>query len=441
MIRKISSYLGRWDYLFGMVKNAGWLTVERVIRLGAGFFIGIWVATYFGPDEYSVFAYGLSIVVIFRAVAGLGLRSIFVRQYVADPEHRLEYKGTSVALITMAGITGYIFAVLTSVILAGGLDTSTLVVAILAGQLLLYPTEVINYVFEAQVKSKHTVISRLAGYVVSLCVKVAIVLLGGTIVHLALAYLLDWLVVGLLYVYAAYRQKLGMRRWKWDRSIAKNLLRDSRYLILAAVMVTLYMQIDKPMLYNLFGKKENGLYSFAVQLAEAFNFIPVVIQQSAFPNIVASGKRNEQEYLGKVRKLMQILFYASIGIALSVTLVGDFVVSFLTSGKYADSGPMLKTVIWALPFVSSGLVQSVYLVSKNLLVYSLYLTAIGAVLNIGMNVYLIPMYGGVGAAMATVISYSVAGLWGGFLFPATRPFTRLVLRSIFFMPDKFVKSS
>lgn len=430
MWQKIKAYLQRWKHLFGMAKNAGWLTVERLIRLGVGFFVGIWIARYFGPDTYSLFTYSLAIVVMFRAVAGLGLRSIFVREQVAHPESGNKLLGSSVALIGIAGIFCYVLAVLTAWLLNSSGDQTHLIVAVLAIQILLYPTEVINYFFEAKVQSKFTVISRLAGYTVGLVIKLWILLNGGEIIHLALAYAVDLAVVALMYTYMGYRENIAYRNWRWDAGMAKGLLKDSRYLVLAAVMVTLYMQIDKPMIFKLAGQRENGYYSFAVQLAEACYFLPVVVQQSAFPNLVASGRRDEREFLLKISKLIRILFYLSVLVALFFTFTATPIVDFLSNGKYTESGKMLSIVIWALPFVSSGLVQSAYLVSKNLLSYSLYLTAMGMVCNVILNVLLIPEYGGNGAAFTTVISYSIAGFFGGFLFNKTRPLTLLFWRSL-----------
>lgn len=430
MWQNLKAYLQRWDHLFGMAKNAGWLTVERLIRLGVGFFIGIWIARYFGPDIYSLFTYSLAIVVMFRAIAGLGLRSIFVREFVARPERGYGLLGTSAAMMGGAAIFCYLLAVLTAWLLNASANQTHLIVAVLAIQILLYPTEVVNYFFEAKVQSKFTVISRLTGYLVGLIIKLAILLCGGDIIHLAIAYALDLSVVALMYLYMGHREGIAFGKWRWEAETAKGLLKDSRYLVLAAVMVTLYMQIDKPMIFKLAGQRENGYYSFAVQLAEACYFLPVVVQQSAFPNLVASGRRDENEFLLKISKLFRILFYLSVVVAVFFTFTATPIVDFLSGGKYTESGKMLSIVIWALPFVSSGLVQSAYLVSKNLLAYSLYLTAMGMVCNIALNLVLIPELGGIGAALTTVLSYSIAGFFGGFLFPKTRPLTYIFWRSI-----------
>jgi len=429
--------LQNWQHLFGMAKNAGWLSIEKALRLGTGFFIGIYLARYFGPERFSPFEYALAIVVIFRAIAGMGLRGIFVRNFVKHPEKRSLLLGSSAFMIAGAGVLAFLLALLSTYLLDATDSLGLLLVAILAGQLLLYPTEVINYFFEARVQSKYTVIPRMVAYLTGVIFKLLIVWYGGTVVHLALTYLLEFTVVALLYLRAGLRHEIGFRQWRSDKATISDLFRDGKFLILAAVMVTIYMQIDKVMLVNLFSDLENGLYSFAVRLAEAFYFIPVVVQQSAFPNLVAADRRDPEEFRLKIVKLIWLLTATSLGIAFVLTFIGPWLTDFLTAGKYADSGRMLSVVIWALPFVGLGVVQSAYLIAKGLLRYSLYLTALGVLVNLGLNYFFIPAHGGIGAAWATVTSYATAAWLAAALFPATRPLFKLTMQAIF-TPWKFM---
>jgi O-antigen/teichoic acid export membrane protein len=432
--------LQKWQHLFGMAKNAGWLSVEKALRLGAGFFIGIYLARYFGPERFSPFEYALAIVVIFRALAGMGLRGIFVRNFTSHPDKRLLLLGSSALMLTVAGALAYLFALVSVYFLDGNDSKGLLLVAILAGQLLLYPTEVINYFFEARVLSKHTVIARIIAYLISVIIKVLIVWYEGTVVHLALAYLLEFSMVAVLYLRAGAKYGINYRKWEASKEVVTDLFQDSKFLILAAVMVSIYMQIDKIMLVNLVGDLENGQYSFAVRLAEAFYFIPVVVQQSAFPNLVAADRRDQKEFKLKIVKLVWLLTATGVCIAIILTLVSPCLIEFLTPGKFPKSGAMLGVVIWALPFVGLGVVQSSYLITKGLLRYSLYLTTIGVVVNLCLNYYLIPNYGGIGAAWATVLSYATAGWLSAALFSPTRPLLKLTMQAIFtpwrFMGDK-----
>ena len=81
---------------------------------------------------------------------------------------------------------------------------------------------------------------------------------------------------------------------------------------------------------------------------------------------------------------------------------------------------MLRIYIWAGLFVSIGVVSSKWLVAENLEIYSFYSTAIGAILNVIFNLWLIPIYGIIGATIATLISYSTVAYFSLFFFSKTR---------------------
>jgi polysaccharide transporter, PST family len=70
---------------------------------------------------------------------------------------------------------------------------------------------------------------------------------------------------------------------------------------------------------------------------------------------------------------------------------------------------------------------------------SLYRTVVGAIINVGLNLYLIPRYSAMGAAIATVVSYAVSGVFANAFSAKTRPIFFMQMRS--FLPGKFWRFS
>nr|WP_022854515.1 oligosaccharide flippase family protein [Thermodesulfatator atlanticus] len=66
--------------------NTSWLFVEKFLRLGVGFFVGVWVARYLGPERYGLLSYAQAFAGLFTAIASLGLDGILVRELVKYPE-------------------------------------------------------------------------------------------------------------------------------------------------------------------------------------------------------------------------------------------------------------------------------------------------------------------------------------------------------------------
>jgi PST family polysaccharide transporter len=76
--------------------------------------------------------------------------------------------------------------------------------------------------------------------------------------------------------------------------------------------------------------------------------------------------------------------------------------------------------IWAGIFVFLGVASSNYTVIEGLNKISFYKTFLGAICNVALNFILIPKYNGLGAAIATLVSYGVAAYLSNLFFPETR---------------------
>ena len=107
-------------------------------------------------------------------------------------------------------------------------------------------------------------------------------------------------------------------------------------------------------------------------------------------------------------------------VALPTTFLADWVIMTLYGSDYQEAADVLRIYIWASVFVSLGVASSKWLVAENLQRYSFYRTALGAVLNISCNFWLIPIYGIKGAVYATLISYFIVAYASLGFFKKTR---------------------
>jgi O-antigen/teichoic acid export membrane protein len=93
---------------------------------------------------------------------------------------------------------------------------------------------------------------------------------------------------------------------------------------------------------------------------------------------------------------------------------------YIIAGLYGDAYKGAETIlaihIWSSIFVFLGVARGKYLVTEGLLKFSLLATSLGAIMNIVLNIFLIPKYHGVGAAMATVISYFTSAFLSSFFY-------------------------
>jgi O-antigen/teichoic acid export membrane protein len=149
-----------------------------------------------------------------------------------------------------------------------------------------------------------------------------------------------------------------------------------------------------------------GVYNLAYQLFKGvvaltlivgFYFLPFVSQ-----NINNSEKMRDYLY----RKRPRVLLLGVIGIAV-FALIGPWFISWMYSGKYEQAGPILMVLVIGAVFnLYSLFYHSLYSAAK-IIKYIQIFTVVQVLLNVLLNIVLIPKFGLMGAAMATVTAYAV----------------------------------
>lgn len=396
--------------------NTGWLFADRIVRMGIGLFVTVAVARYLGPAQFGILNYALAFVALFSALASLGLDSIVVRELVREPAARDSLLGTAFLLRLVGGGATLLLCGAVIGLLRPADPLLQLVVAITAAGLVLQAFEVIDFWFQSQVQSKYVVMARTTAFLVVALLKIGLIAAGASLVAFAWAGLLEVLLMagGLA---AMYRLTGGrFRHWRPELARARRLLHDSWPLILSVLLIMIYMKIDQVMLGEMVGSAEVGLYSTAVRLAEVWYFIPVAIASSTFPSIVAVMESDPQLFYRRLQQLYNLLALLAYLVAIPLTFLAPWLVTLLFGPAYQAAGPMLSILVWAGLFTSLGVARSSFLMAKNWTRLHSLTVLVGSLVNIGLNLLLIPRFGGVGAAIATCVAYWVAAHGSCFLF-------------------------
>ena len=399
--------------------NTSWLLGEKILRMVVALFVAIYVARYLGPERYGFLSYALSFVWLFSSLASFGIDDILVRELVRSPEQRRNLLGTVFWLKVCGSIV--MGTAIAAVLHFKAEDQQTYwLIALIALGFLFQATNVVEFYFQAQVQSKFTVRAQIIQLLITSLLKIYLVWSEAELVWFAVALMLDQAVVAVLL--------MKMYRWKIEKFPylsfniikAKLILKDAWPLIFAGMVVSIYMKIDQIMLKEMLNTKAVGVYAASVKLCEAWYFVPTALMASLFPAVVEARKKSETIYEERVQKLYDLMVWVSIAVALPTTLLADWIILILYGADFQEAAVVLRIYIWAGVFVSLGIASSKWLVAENLQRYSFYITALGAVLNISCNLWLIPIYGIKGASMATLVSYGTASYVSLALFKKTR---------------------
>jgi PST family polysaccharide transporter len=389
--------------------NTAWLFGDKILRMGVGLLVVVWIARYLGPEQFGLLNYAMAIVALFGAVASLGLNGIVVRDLIQEPETANTTLGTAFLLQIIGGLLAFGLAIVTVSFARPDNDLAKLVVAVLGFVMVFKSSEVVKYWFESQVKSKYIVWVENGAFLILAVVKVGLILTQASLIAFIWAAFAEGLLVatGLLSMYAWRGGVLSAWRIRYGR--AKALLKDGWPLILSGLAVMVYMRIDQIMLGQMMGDEAVGIYTAAVRISEVWYFIPMAIVASVFPSIIEAKKRSEALYYRRLQKLFDLMVFLALAVAIPMTFLADWVVVLLFGREFAQAGPVLTIHIWACIFTFLGVASGKWFLVENMSTFLFYRTAMGAVMNVILNLILIPLSGVYGAAIATLISYACAG--------------------------------
>ena len=399
--------------------NTSWLLGERALRLTVSLFIGIYVVRYLGPERFGFLSYALSFVWLFSSLASFGLDDILVRELVKCPEQRNNLLGT-VFWLKVCGtlVMGTAIALVLKFKVE---DQQTYwMIALISFGFLFQATNVVDFYFQSQVQSKFAVRAQVIQLILTSLFKIYLVWNHAELIWFAFALMLDQVVVAVLFLLVYHWKIEWFPFFSFTWIQAKKLMRDAWPLIFAGMVVSVYMKIDQVMLKEMLNTKAVGVYAAAVKLCEAWYFVPTAVIASLFPAVIEARKKSELLYNERVQKLYDLMVWGSVAVAIPTTLLADWIILILYGADFQEAADVLRIYIWAGVFVSLGIASSKWLIVENLQRYLIFRTTLGALLNVGCNLWLIPIYGIKGAAFATLVAQGTAGFLSLSFFKKTR---------------------
>lgn len=412
-----------------IVDNTAWLMVDRMVRMGLGLIVGVWIARYLGPAQYGIFSFAVSFVALFGTMSTLGLDSIVMRHLVAGAADSNEVLGTAFVLRLLGGILVPLLAVASIHFMEPDDRATVLLVTILSVGLLFQAFDTIDIHFQAQVQSKLTVWAKNAAFLSVAAVRVFLVHVRAPLWSFAAAQVAE-LALGSLGLVAMYKWRGGqVSKWRARRWRANQLLQQSWPVILTGMAIMIYSRIDMVMLKYMQGDVAVGLYATATKISEVWYFVPVAIVSSVSPAIIRA-KDSPSIYYARIGKLFSLMSLIALVIGSGIALCSHWIILYLYTDAFREAAPVLAVHVWASLFVFLGLAQGPWNISQDLLKLGFYRTLAGAIGNVLLNLVLIPKYSAMGAAIATVISYAIAGVFANAFDARTRPIFLLQLKSV-----------
>lgn len=407
---------------------------DKLVKLAAGAVLTIFVARMLGAAELGIYSIVMAWSAFLVPLSSMGLNNIVVRRMAQQPSGDLAMQllYTAVSIRLLLGLLCGSVMLLAFYLLYPTMFIGNTAIAIPVLFLLqsFFGFLLFEFYLNYQGTFRSIAYAKSAITLLSFIIKLTLLYSGFGIASLLLLTGVEFLLVGCTQ-YVLYRRQHQPfteqeSRWppyhpRWfNLAQAKTLLRRSAWLWMSGIVSVIYLKIDIVMIGSIAGTEQAGIYAAASRLSELWYVFPATLAARYYPDMLKAYQHSWNGYLLKLRRFALMFFSAAFTIAVAMTIAAPWLISMLFGEGFTAAIDVLQIHIWAGCFIFVRYLISQHLVITEQEPLSLLSHGIGALLNVALNLYLIPTMGIIGAAWATLISYAYASFFFLFLSASTR---------------------
>ncbi len=376
-----------------------------VSRIAAVFLLPLYTA-YLAPEDLGSVGVLIAFSAVLVTVLRGGVSVAFFRFYFdsPEPEQRLLVLRTAfwftMASATAGLVAGLVLAEPIGRLLGLG-DDPNLVRAAFVGIWAQMNYEQLTSLFRVEQRSIAFVIASLVNIAVTIATTVVLVVVFE---QGALGVIVGNF-TGTLVVYAALigyrREQLGLQ---FDRGLQREMSRFGFPLVPSALALLAVNFSDRFFLTRLSGLDEVGVYEVGVRIASAM-VVVVTAFRTAWPAFAYSIE-DDDEARRTYGYVLTYVVLVTAWVATALGLLSPWLVRLLTTGPgYEGASRVVAPLAFGAAAYAAYLVVSIGMGRARRTRSNWIITGAGALVNVALNVILIPPYGMMGAAAATVAAY------------------------------------
>ena len=403
-------------------KNTFWLAVAEGITRLLKLVLLIYVARILGATEYGKFTFALAFVSLLSVFSDFGLSSITTRELSRKKEKEKEFPAIlSLKLLLSLGTLILIFIgsffITPDPIIQGVIWILAIyiIVSSFSGIIFAFFQARQQMEYESWVKILQAFAVTAAGFFV--------ILNFPSVVNLSYSYLFASF-VALISVLIFFHFKVFPLKISFEKSVWQRFLSMSWPLALVGVFGGIYSQIDSVMMGHWGQITQIGWYNAAYKIVGVALIPAALISTSFYPVLSRFFKESKEKLQRTWNYFMESMIFLAMPIMIGGIILAPKIVGWIYDPSYFPSGKE-TILVFQILIIMAGIAFFQYPLSQILIVSNqqkklFWITFSGAIVNVILNLILIPKYSLYGAAITTV---STAILTFFLLFRFTSKFT------------------
>ncbi len=359
-----------------------------------------------GAEDLGRLQFVLSYATLFFIIGDLGLYLVFVREASKTPVEAMRYLNAAFAikipLFILAGIATIGSARIFHANMSGLITLAFIWVVLDNIALFLYGA------LRALQKLQYESIGVLISQLVTVLIGVISIQLSGDIRFLIYA-LLAATIINIAFVFFVLLKKFkGLRIYPcYDCAAVKFLLKSIPSFAAVAILVKILNTIDIVLLRQFsLDYRAVGLYSVPLKIVTALSLtLPTALMGAIYPAFSHLHEKSEEGLRTIFRYTVEYLLAISIPLSVGFFALGDEILRALFRDEYSLAIIPSKIILFSLPFIFLAFPTGNFLNAINRQKRTAVSRAFGLIALIGLDIFLIPSFGVLGAAVALLAAH------------------------------------
>ncbi|MBI2627555.1 flippase [Candidatus Nomurabacteria bacterium] len=356
-----------------------------------------------GKDDFGIFSFGLAFSLIVMVIVDFGLNQLFVREISRNKDLASKYLFNGIIIKVFLAVSAVLVAYLFLNAVNYPFQVKIVAYVMLLFALIQSFNELCFSIFRAFERMYYEMIIKISRMLMLVGLIFYLVKNDyGLIVSVWAFPAIEFIVLSIaaLIVYA----KFAKISFEFDYEFSKMIVKESSLFFFSAIFTTLYLYVDQVMISKLRNTTEVGIYSAAANITIALIFIPLMYANSIYP-VMSRFYINSKKSLKLVyERSFKYMLVLGLPIAAGIYTLSDEIILFLYGKEYSASAAVLAMLSGYVLLKFLNPVTGYTLMAINKQGTRLLGQASAAVINIALNFALIPIYGIIGAAAATLIT-------------------------------------
>lgn len=379
------------------------LAVSEIISKLLQLLVFIYLARVLGKESFGIFSFAVAFSLLIVIIADFGLSTFLIREISRNKKAASKY--LSNAFISKIFLT--LITIIAAYFFLNVMDYSSemklVAYVMLSFGILQSFTDLYYSIFRAFERMYYDAFIKILRMLILVGIIFYAIRNNFNIITASLAFPITELVVFIITIILVYTRFIKPG-FEFDFKFSKDILKKSSFFCLSIAFAGMFMYIDAIMLSKLRSSAEVGIYAAASNILLALIFIPMMYANAIFPFISRLYVSSKKSLMFAYERSFKYMLIIGLAVSSGIYALSDKIVLLLYGKEYAATSIVLSILSWYLFLRFMNVVSGFTLSSINRQGSRVFSQGTAALANIMLNFILIPVYGFIGAAVATLIS-------------------------------------